>query len=159
MSDKSNITLPRPTVALIGLGTMGAGIAERLLDQGFPVDVWNRTPGPAARLTERGATAHAMPEQAAGRANVVLTMLPTGDAVKEVMLERNAALNAPSDPGQPAWIARRHGRFGNEAGVDGAAGAASRPMPRASTLPRTLGRRFALCRADPDGCAGSGRRT
>jgi len=93
MSDKSNITLPRPTVAMIGLGTMGAGIAERLLDQGFPVDVWNRTPGPAARLTERGATAHAMPEQAAGRANVVLTMLPTGDAVKEVMLERNA-LNA-----------------------------------------------------------------
>ena len=93
MSDKSNITLPRPTVAMIGLGTMGAGIAERLLDQGFPVDVWNRTPGPAARLTERGATAHAMPEQAAARANVVLTMLPTGDAVKEVMLERNA-LNA-----------------------------------------------------------------
>jgi len=93
MSDKSNITLPRPTVAMIGLGTMGAGIAERLLDQGFPVDVWNRTPGPAARLTERGATAHAMTEQAAARANVVLTMLPTGDAVKEVMLERNA-LNA-----------------------------------------------------------------
>jgi len=93
MSDKSNITLPRPTVALIGLGTMGAGIAERLLDQGFAVDVWNRTPGPAARLTERGATAHAMPEQAAARVNVVLTMLPTGDAIKEVMLERNA-LNA-----------------------------------------------------------------
>jgi len=93
MSDKSNIPLPRPTVALIGLGTMGAGIAERLLDQGFAVDVWNRTPGPAALLTERGATAHAMPEQAAARANVVLTMLPTGDAVKEVMLERNA-LNA-----------------------------------------------------------------
>jgi 3-hydroxyisobutyrate dehydrogenase len=93
MSADSNTTLPRPTVALIGLGTMGTGIAERLLDQGFVVDVWNRTPGPAARLTERGATAHAMPEQAAARANVVLTMLPTGDAVKEVMLERSA-LNA-----------------------------------------------------------------
>lgn len=93
MSADSNTTLARPTVALIGLGTMGTGIAERLLDQGFAVDVWNRTPGPAARLTERGATAHAMPEQAAARANVVLTMLPTGDAVKEVMLERSA-LNA-----------------------------------------------------------------
>src|SRR2546427_1353665 len=93
MSDKSNITLPRPTVALIGLGTMGAGIAERLLDQGFVVDVWNRTPGPEARLTERGATAHVMPEQAAARASVVLTMLPTGDAVKAVMLGRDV-LNA-----------------------------------------------------------------
>jgi 3-hydroxyisobutyrate dehydrogenase len=93
MSDNSNTTLPSPTVALIGLGTMGAGIAERLLDQGFAVDAWNRTPGPAVRLTERGATAHEMPAQAAARANVVLTMLPTGDAVKEVMLERNT-LNA-----------------------------------------------------------------
>src|SRR2546425_7948865 len=93
MSDKSNITLPRPTVALIGLGTMGAGIAERLLDQGFAVDVWNRTPGSAVRLAERGATAHEMPEQAGARADVVLTMLPTGDAVKDVMLERRT-LNA-----------------------------------------------------------------
>ncbi len=93
MSADSKTTLPRPTVALIGLGTMGAGIAERLLDQGFAVDVWNRTPGPEARLTERGATAHVMPEQAAARASVVLTMLPTGDAVAEVMLERSA-LNA-----------------------------------------------------------------
>src|SRR5260370_28793293 len=88
MSAGSNTTLPRPTVALIGLGTMGAGIAQRLLDQGFAVDVWNRTPGPAAPLTERGATAHLMPEQAAARASIVLTMLPTGDAGKEVMLDR-----------------------------------------------------------------------
>src|SRR5258708_18884673 len=93
MSADSNTTLPGPTGALMGLGTMGAGIAERLLDQGFAVDVWNRTPGPEARLTERGATAHVMPEQAAARASVVLTMLPTGDAVAEVMLERSA-LNA-----------------------------------------------------------------
>ncbi len=93
MSADSKTTIPRPTVALLGLGTMGAGIAQRLLDQGFAVDVWNRTPGPAAPLTERGATAHVMPEQAAARANVVLTMLPTGDAVKEVMLDRGV-LNA-----------------------------------------------------------------
>jgi len=93
MSADSKTTIPRPTVALLGLGTMGAGIAQRLLDQGFAVDVWNRTPGPAAPLTERGATAHVMPEQAAARADVVLTMLPTGDAVKEVMLDRGV-LNA-----------------------------------------------------------------
>jgi 3-hydroxyisobutyrate dehydrogenase len=90
MTDKTSTTPPpRRTVALIGLGTMGTGIAERLLEQGFDVDVWNRTPGPAAYLAERGATAHITPDQAAARADVVLTMLPTGDAVKEVMLERS----------------------------------------------------------------------
>src|SRR5437588_309098 len=52
-SDETN-----PRIALIGAGIMGAGMAERLLDQGFAVDVWDRTPAAAARLAERGATAH-----------------------------------------------------------------------------------------------------
>jgi 3-hydroxyisobutyrate dehydrogenase len=86
-TNTTNTTSRQATVALIGLGAMGAGMAERLLDQGFAVDVWNRTSGPATRLAERGATAHATPGQAAARADVVLTMLPTGDAVKEIMLE------------------------------------------------------------------------
>ena len=77
---------PLPRIAVLGLGTMGAGIAERLLEQGFAVDVWNRTAGPAATLAERGARAYPTPEQAAALADVVLTMLPTADAVKEVML-------------------------------------------------------------------------
>src|ERR1035437_10687430 len=84
MSDITNTPHPRPTVAILGAGAM----AERLLEQGFAVNVWNRTPGPAARLTECGATAHARPDQAAARADVVMTMLPTADAVREVMLEQ-----------------------------------------------------------------------
>ena len=31
------------SVAVIGLGKMGVPIAERILDAGFPLAVWNRT--------------------------------------------------------------------------------------------------------------------
>ena len=110
MSDITNTPPPRPTVAILGAGAMGAAIAERLLDQGFAVDVWNRTPGPAARLAQRGATAHARPNEAAARADVVVTMLPTADAVKKVMLEQST-LNAI----RPGAVWAQMGTIGVEA--------------------------------------------
>jgi 3-hydroxyisobutyrate dehydrogenase len=48
-----------PRVAVLGLGTMGAAMATRLVAAGMVVDVWNRSPGPAMILVERGATAYA----------------------------------------------------------------------------------------------------
>jgi 3-hydroxyisobutyrate dehydrogenase len=100
----------RPTIALLGAGAMGAAIAERLLDQGFAVRVWNRTPGPATRLAERGATAYAGPDQAVDRAGVVVTMLPTADVVKEVMLEQRTL-----DFLRPGTIWAQMGTIGVEA--------------------------------------------
>ena len=79
----------KPRVALLGTGIMGAGMTARLLDEGFPVDVWDRTPATAAPLAERGATAHVEPADAVRRADVVITMLPTGTAVTSVMLRRS----------------------------------------------------------------------
>src|SRR5665213_1325002 len=89
MSDITNTPHPLPTVALLGAGAMGAAIAERLLEKGFAVNVWNRTSGPAARLAEHGATAYARPDEAVAGSDVVVTMLPTADAVREVMLEQS----------------------------------------------------------------------
>jgi 3-hydroxyisobutyrate dehydrogenase len=87
----------RPRVALLGAGTMGAGMAQRMLDLGFPVNVWNRTPGPAAALAQRGATVRAKPTEAVADAEVVVTMLSNADAVADVML-RGGTLDAlPSD--------------------------------------------------------------
>src|SRR5919204_473236 len=48
-----------PRVTLLGVGIMGAGMAERLVEKGFAVDVWDRTPAVASRLADHGATAHA----------------------------------------------------------------------------------------------------
>ena len=79
---------PLPLVAVLGAGTMGAGMAQRLLDKNFVVTVWNRTPGPAASLAEHGAIVRSKSEEAVDDAEVVVTMLADADAVTDVMLER-----------------------------------------------------------------------
>lgn len=70
----------RPRVAVLGIGTMGRGMAHTLLRAGFQVDVWNRTPEPAAQLAQDGATAHERPDYAVERADVVITMVADADA-------------------------------------------------------------------------------
>jgi 3-hydroxyisobutyrate dehydrogenase len=73
-----------PRVAVLGIGTMGRGMAHSLLRAGFTVDAWNRTPEPAAQLAADGATAHDDPAQAVEYADVVITMVPDARAVDDV---------------------------------------------------------------------------
>ncbi len=80
----------QPRVAVLGVGTMGAGMVRNLVRSGLSVDVWNRTPGPAAALAEDGAHVHADPALAVGSADVVITMLGDGTAVRSVMLGQGA---------------------------------------------------------------------
>jgi 3-hydroxyisobutyrate dehydrogenase-like beta-hydroxyacid dehydrogenase len=75
---------PRPAVGLIGLGNMGSAFAERLLDAGFDLSVYNRTRARAEPLAGRGAT---VAETAAGLAagvDVVLTSLSDDTAFESV---------------------------------------------------------------------------
>jgi len=87
MTGESTAKQPhRPPIAVLGTGTMGSGMVQRMLDVGFPVTVWNRSPGPAAALARYGATACATPTEAVAAAEVVVTMLSNADAVADVML-------------------------------------------------------------------------
>ncbi|HEX2497951.1 MAG TPA: NAD(P)-binding domain-containing protein, partial [Actinomycetes bacterium] len=68
-------------IAFLGLGRMGALMARRLVDAGFEVTAWNRTPGepvPGARMTDSARSAVA-------GADVVVTMLADGTAVSDVL--------------------------------------------------------------------------
>jgi 3-hydroxyisobutyrate dehydrogenase len=76
----------RPRVAVIGIGTMGHAMAGRLLGSGLPVNVWSRHPSESVSLVELGATAYADATDAVADADVVITMLPTPDAINEVMI-------------------------------------------------------------------------
>ena len=50
-----------PRVGFLGLGIMGRPMARNLLAAGYPLVVWNRSPGPVAELTAAGAEAAASP--------------------------------------------------------------------------------------------------
>jgi 3-hydroxyisobutyrate dehydrogenase len=92
----------KPTIAVLGTGRMGAPIAANLLRAGFGVTVWNRTPGRAQELVDAGARLAASPGDAAGSADVVLTMLADGDAVRHAMTGPDGVGSAVS-PGS-VWI-------------------------------------------------------
>nr|UVT38081.1 2-hydroxy-3-oxopropionate reductase [uncultured bacterium] len=78
------------TVALLGVGLMGAPVAERLLAAGFALALWNRT---AAKLTPFAgrATLASTPEEAVTQADVIITLLENG-AVVDAVLYQSAAI-------------------------------------------------------------------
>ena len=70
-------------VAVLGTGIMGAPMARNLLRAGHDVRVFNRTAEKAAALAGDGATVCEDAAAAVDGAEVVLTMLADGDAVRE----------------------------------------------------------------------------
>jgi 3-hydroxyisobutyrate dehydrogenase-like beta-hydroxyacid dehydrogenase len=75
-------------IGFIGLGRMGAGMAANLLGGGQEVTVFNRTPGKAEGLVERGAHVAACVADAC-RGDAVVTMLADDEAVEGVVLGEN----------------------------------------------------------------------
>ena len=73
------------TIAIIGLGSMGVGIAGNLLKAGQELCVWNRSAHRADALVAAGATLAASPLDAASDATVVFTMLADDAALHAVM--------------------------------------------------------------------------
>ncbi len=75
---------PTPSVALLGTGTMGVGMARNIAEAGLPIRVWNRTRDKAEALAEVATVAGSVPEAVDG-ADVVITMLWDTEAVATTM--------------------------------------------------------------------------
>jgi 3-hydroxyisobutyrate dehydrogenase len=73
------------TVAVLGTGKMGAGMARQLLQHGHSVRVWNRSRDKAEPLADAGATVAGDPAEAVRGAEVVVTMLYDAASVAEVL--------------------------------------------------------------------------
>ena len=79
-------------VAIIGLGIMGSGMANRLVSRGYAVSVYNRTPAKAAGLKQAGAFVANTPREAAARSEIVIAMVADDLASRSVWLGEDGAL-------------------------------------------------------------------
>lgn len=73
-------------IAVLGLGRMGQAVAQRLIEGGHDLTVWNRSPGKASDLVKAGAAEADRPDAAVGAADVVMVSLANDDAVRELIL-------------------------------------------------------------------------
>lgn len=74
------------TVGFIGLGAMGEPMARNVLKRGFPLVVRDLRPEPVAALRDVGARAADSPRAVAEAVDVIITMLPGRNEVRDVYL-------------------------------------------------------------------------
>lgn len=82
----------KPNIAFIGLGNMGAPMAENLLKAGYALSVYDLSEDATQRLQQAGASVADSPKDAANNAQVVISMLPAGKHVHSVYLGDNGLL-------------------------------------------------------------------
>lgn len=100
-------------VAVLGLGTMGSGMAASLLKAGHSVTVYNRTPSKADSLRGAGAQVCATPAEAVRDAEFIICMLADDVASRKVWMGQGGALDGAesgsvlieSSTVTPRWIA------------------------------------------------------
>ena len=82
----------RPSVAVLGMGKMGQSLAGRLLDQGWSVFIWNRSPKDLGELELRGAIRLNSLDTLWDDASVVITFLANDDALANVCVNGGGVL-------------------------------------------------------------------
>lgn len=121
-------------VGFLGLGAMGAVIVPRLLQAGYAVVGWNRTPSKANPLREAGMRWGDSPRAVAEHSDVVFSIVTDGQAVRELALGPDGVLAGLSpggvyvdmstiDPAVSREVAaefHRAGRFMLDAPISGA---------------------------------------
>ena len=81
-------------IGFVGLGLMGVRMAENLLKKGFPLSVWNRTPGKAAALVVAGAREAKTPFDLAEHSDVVVACVSDPAAVEALVFGPHGLVGA-----------------------------------------------------------------
>jgi 3-hydroxyisobutyrate dehydrogenase len=83
----------KPSVAILGLGIMGSGMANRLLSANFSLAVYNRNQEKSVPFAGAGAFVADTPRQAASRSQIILSMVADDAASRDVWMGEEGALN------------------------------------------------------------------
>ena len=84
-------------IGWIGIGRMGYPMAERILEAGYDLHIWNRTRTKAEPLAAKGATLVDSPRDLAS-VDVLATMVSTGNDVEQVYFGTNGVLSGNETP-------------------------------------------------------------
>lgn len=79
-------------IAFIGLGIMGLPMAKNLVNAGFNVTGYNRSPEKAEELAQAGGKAASSVAEAVTGADVIITMVPDSPDVEEVLTSEEGIL-------------------------------------------------------------------
>ncbi|MFI1865507.1 NAD(P)-dependent oxidoreductase [Streptomyces jumonjinensis] len=112
--------MSKQSVTVIGLGPMGQAMVHALLDKGYPVTVWNRTPSRADALIARGAVLAKSAEDALTANELIVVSLTDYDAMYALLEPASHALagrvlvNLSSDTPEKAragarWVSEHGG--------------------------------------------------
>lgn len=130
------MTTPTPddqTVAVLGLGPMGAALARALLAAGVPTTVWNRTPERARPLVDEGAVQAASPDEAVAAARLVVVCLRDHPAAREVLggipAEAFGGRTVVHFSSSTPHVARESAAWAADRGIDYLSGAILVPTP------------------------------
>jgi 3-hydroxyisobutyrate dehydrogenase len=82
----------KPSIGFIGMGHMGSHMAQRLLDAGYQLTVYDRTKEKAQELGKRGALVAQTPKDLAASCQVVMACVTDDEAQQDVMFGPDGAL-------------------------------------------------------------------
>jgi 2-hydroxy-3-oxopropionate reductase len=83
----------KKTIGFVGLGIMGKPMAENLMEAGYPVVGYNRSPEPIDDLVSQGAEQADTPREAGEKADVVITCLSDSEVVEALVLGEDGIIH------------------------------------------------------------------
>jgi len=82
----------KPEVGYLGMGILGSAMAGRLLDAGFPVTVWNRSPEKCSDLAAKGAKVGESPKAVVEHCDITFACTSDPESARQVVFGQTGVL-------------------------------------------------------------------